>query len=124
MAPEMICPRCQQPLIPAEPENKRCRKFYCTLCAEDFDTNFMCGGCGAKLVETGQTPEGRTLYDCSRCHKNKMMACVLCGFPRATWADDGKVCGSCFLAFMSGDIELSETQEIACRKWSVTLLVR
>lgn len=118
-APKLDCPRCQQALVPAESDNPRCRNYHCSFCAEDFNTNFMCGLCGMRLVEAGRTPEGRIRYNCSACGKNELLGCTVCGFPRAIWADDGKVCGSCAISFMFGEQKLTERDEARCMEWRV-----
>ncbi|MDD5430908.1 MAG: hypothetical protein PHP03_01665 [Candidatus Pacebacteria bacterium] len=88
------------------------------------DLYFVCGGCGGNLVVVDTLPDGRKVYNCDKCGKNKLFECVVCHKPKSIWADDGEVCGGCALQAMSGEIKLTKKQVDGINKWAVEIPVK
>lgn len=59
--------------------------------------------CGGKLIKIGEK-DGRVFYNCDTCKNNELLECTICRNPRSVWADDGEICGLCYLKWMEGTL--------------------
>ena len=90
----------------------------CDNCKRLADSRLMCGACNGDLQVIDEK-NGRKIFNCNRCHNNRMLACIICNLPKSIWADDGQICGLCLLKATNGEIELSPKQIEAVNKWII-----
>lgn len=93
-----------------------------TISKDERDRNYVCAGCGGNLVVIAIREEnGRKIYNCDSCHKNKCLECTMCHKPRSIWADDGDICGLCGLEYLRGNLSFTPAQIASIEKWRVAI---
>jgi len=100
--------------------------------SEERDLNFVCL-CGGNLVMIREEEttfgdmviENRKVYKCDKAqpgdNHEEIYECLACRRPSTIWADDGDICGRCFLDYLKRGDNLGPDDLDEIGKWIVTI---
>jgi len=83
--------------------------------------DYICAGCGGTLIVTEEKENKRRIFNCAKCHNNKLLECIICHKPRSVWADNSDICAVCALKWVEGVLTLCKEDIKKIKDWKVRM---